>query len=226
VPYYVCAADAAGNRIVGAEEQLLIGPADVEYPTDPAGTIVDTPDGNVVKQQPSQDPRKRAWVWHGLPRYITRFDRFVARLEGLVSRTRREQGLSPYIYLKEDATNVFRRWEYQSGAVTSVGATTLTDNTKNWVPNRYANATVEISSGLGAGQRRTVVSNTATQLVLSAPWTVNPSAAHYTLLASITDWLRVRVLEVSKRVAPRGGVSYDQVRLMFVLADPSANDLG
>lgn len=225
--FWICAADANGNRIVGAEEQLFPGPGELEYPTDPAGVVLDTPDGNVVKQQPSKDPRKRAWVWPLIPMYVPRFRRLVPKLEGLVSTTRRAQGLSPYVYIRDQATNSFRKWEFVEGSVTTAGANTLSDSTKNWTVDRYIDASLEIVSGSGAGQRRTVVGNTANTLTLDADWTATPTAgATYRLQGSVSDWVRVRVLEVSKRPGGRAGLSYAPVRMVFVVAEDSWNDLG
>lgn len=225
--FWVCSADASGNRLVGTEERLDPGPAAVEYPTDPAGTVAETPDGNVVVQQPSSDPRRRRWIWNTLPAYQNRYLRFINRLETLRSRTRREQGLSPYVYLREDATDGLRLWEFQSGFIGSASSNTIGDSAKNWVPDRYVNATVELLSGAGQGQRRSVITNTATTLTVSPAWDTLPSAgASYRLQASIADWLKCRVIEVSKRPAAKGGVQYEQVNLVFVIQDARWNDLG
>lgn len=225
--FWICAADANGNRIVGAEEQLSPGPAEVEYPTDPAGVLVETGDGKVVKQQPMHDARRRVWLWHHLPNYLPRYPRLIARLEGLVSRTRVQQGLSPYVYVKEDATYGLRVWDYQSGAASSATANTLTDSTKNWTPNRYTNGAVEIKSGTGAGQRRAVIGNTATQLTLDSNWTTTPdTTSQYVMQATVTDWVRVRVLEVSKRPSGKSGMTWDPVRVAFVVDDSNWNDQG
>lgn len=56
----------------------------------------------------------------------------------------------------------------------SGAATTLTDVSRAWVVNQWANTLVKIISGTGAGQYRIVVSNTATILTVNAAWTVNP----------------------------------------------------
>jgi RHS repeat-associated protein len=65
---------------------------------------------------------------------------------------------------------------------TSTGAnttTTLNDGHQAWTVNQWAGLEVKITSGPGAGQVATIVSNTATQLVLSptTPWTTVPTAA-------------------------------------------------
>jgi RHS repeat-associated protein len=64
-----------------------------------------------------------------------------------------------------------------TGTSTDVNtSTTLNDTTQQWMPNQWKGRDVLILSGTGAGQRRTVASNTATQLTLSTPWAVTPDA--------------------------------------------------
>jgi hypothetical protein len=66
------------------------------------------------------------------------------------------------------------------GQATAGGAATLTDAVANWAVNQFANSTpnpteVLITKGTGAGQTRTITSNT--QNVLTVPaWTTQPDA--------------------------------------------------
>ena len=66
---------------------------------------------------------------------------------------------------------------FSSGAVTSATANTLTASTKNYGTDQWANQMVRIVSGPGAGQTRTISSNTATQLTVSANWTTQPTSS-------------------------------------------------
>src|SRR5262249_38487192 len=52
----------------------------------------------------------------------------------------------------------------------------LNDTTKNWAVNQWQGRLVRITDGTGRGQARTVASNTATRLTLSAgeTWTTVP----------------------------------------------------
>lgn len=62
---------------------------------------------------------------------------------------------------------------------TSTGSnttTTLNCTGKAWATNAFTNAQVRITAGTGAGQIRTVASNTATALTVSAAWTTTPDA--------------------------------------------------
>lgn len=63
---------------------------------------------------------------------------------------------------------------FATGAATAGGASTLTNSAKAWAVNQWANFQVKIISGTGAGQIRTIASNTATVLTVSTPWTTQP----------------------------------------------------
>lgn len=65
------------------------------------------------------------------------------------------------------------------GTVTAAGATTLTDSTKAWVTNQWIGYQVYIKTGTGMGSSGIVVSNTATQLTIAAPWAVNPVSTDF-----------------------------------------------
>jgi hypothetical protein len=130
------------------------------------------------------------------------------------------------VYLKEDLTDEFRLWHFDSGTASSVAAGTLTDSGKTWTTNALANSVVEIVSGTGAGQRRTVTSNTGTVLSVSPDWTTQPSSAVYNVQWGESTWVRCRVLSVAKKPVSRAGVSFDMVRMEFVVDDPAWNFLG
>jgi hypothetical protein len=70
-----------------------------------------------------------------------------------------------------------------SGIATAGGASTLTDGSKSWVTDIWANGTIYIISGAGAGQERTVSSNTATVITVSSAWTVQPNTTSFYRLA-------------------------------------------
>jgi hypothetical protein len=66
-----------------------------------------------------------------------------------------------------------------TGTASAIANTTLTDASKTWTVNAFAGMKVYISSGAaGAGQSRTIISNTATTLTISTGvtnWSPNPS---------------------------------------------------
>jgi hypothetical protein len=69
--------------------------------------------------------------------------------------------------------------EYKShatGTATAGGASTLTNSAKTWATNQWTNYQIRIVSGTGAGQIRTIASNTGTVITTSAAWTTQPDA--------------------------------------------------
>ena len=66
--------------------------------------------------------------------------------------------------------------QFATGTATGGGANTITNSAKAWTTNQWTNSQVRIVSGTGAGQIRTVSSNTGTTLTVSANWTTNPDA--------------------------------------------------
>jgi len=73
-----------------------------------------------------------------------------------------------------DATSRFMIIGFDAGTATAGASTTLTDSTKAWATNRWANYAVRILSGTGAGQVRAIASNTATTLTVIGAWATNP----------------------------------------------------
>jgi hypothetical protein len=65
---------------------------------------------------------------------------------------------------------------FATGTATAGGASTLTNSAKTWTTNQWANSQVRIVSGTGAGQIRTIASNTGTALTTSVAWTTAPDA--------------------------------------------------
>lgn len=66
--------------------------------------------------------------------------------------------------------------EFATGTATAGALTTLTNSAKSWGTNMWANYQIRIKSGTGAGQIRTIASNTGTVITVSAAWAVNPDA--------------------------------------------------
>ena len=65
---------------------------------------------------------------------------------------------------------------FATGTATAGGASTLTNSSKAWATNQWTNYQIRISGGTGAGQIRTVASNTGTVITVSAAWTTQPDA--------------------------------------------------
>ena len=78
---------------------------------------------------------------------------------------------------------------FATGTATAGAATTLTNSAKTWTVNQWTNSQVRIVSGTGAGQIRTIASNTATVLTVSAAWTTNPDATSVYSIEGNDDFL-------------------------------------
>jgi len=66
--------------------------------------------------------------------------------------------------------------QYATGTATAGAATTLTNGAKTWTVNGWTNYQIRITAGTGIGQIRTIASNTATVITVSAAWTTTPDA--------------------------------------------------
>jgi len=80
-------------------------------------------------------------------------------------------GAVPYAYAANPTL-----WNTGTGVATGAQtSTTLQDTSKTWTVNQWVGATVLLTSGTGATQTRTVISNTATALTVAA-WVTTPVA--------------------------------------------------
>ena len=216
--FWVRTADANGVRVVGSEVLLQPGPTGIDYQMEPAGTLVETADGNVIHQQPTKDNRRRQWVWNGYPATQEGYVRIWPLLESLRSRFRKEMGLSPYVYLKEDVRGLFQRRIQTTDSGSGSGFSFTTTN--SYTTNQLKGGHIVIS-----GQARGILSNTATTLSIGDAWN---GAVSGSCVISYWEasWFRVRVLEVSRR--PFGGrrLAYEESRIVFTVRDPQWNALG
>jgi hypothetical protein len=67
--------------------------------------------------------------------------------------------------------------------------TTLNDTAKAWQVNAWTNYQIRITAGTGAGQYRTVASNTANAITVSAAWTVTPDATSQYAIEGNDDFM-------------------------------------
>jgi len=63
---------------------------------------------------------------------------------------------------------------FVTGTATFGGASTLTNAAKSWLVNQWSNQQVRITGGTGAGQTRTISSNTSDTLTVSSAWSEQP----------------------------------------------------
>jgi hypothetical protein len=78
---------------------------------------------------------------------------------------------------------------FATGTATAGGANTITNSAKAWATNQWANSQVRITAGTGAGQIRTVASNTGTVITTSAGWATNPDATSQYSIEGNDDFL-------------------------------------
>lgn len=78
---------------------------------------------------------------------------------------------------------------FATGTATAGAASTLTNAAKTWATNQWANYQIRITGGTGAGQIRTIASNTGTVITTSAAWTVNPDATSTYEITGNDDFL-------------------------------------
>jgi hypothetical protein len=77
---------------------------------------------------------------------------------------------------------------FATGTATSATGTTLVNSAKTWTTNQWSNYQVRIVSGTGAGQFRSITSNTATTLTVPT-WTITPDATSIYNIEGNDDFL-------------------------------------
>jgi hypothetical protein len=73
-----------------------------------------------------------------------------------------------------DSTSRYLIEGLDAGTATGGTSSTIVDSVKSWSTDRWKNMSIYITSGTGAGQSRSVVSNTGTTLTISPAWNTNP----------------------------------------------------
>jgi len=63
---------------------------------------------------------------------------------------------------------------FATGTATGGTANTISNSGKAWATNQWANSQIRLTGGTGAGQIRTISSNTGTAITVSANWTTTP----------------------------------------------------
>lgn len=220
--FWIAVDNGSGARVSASDTMLSPAPVDVNYPGEPAGTRIDTADGRLIVQQPAADARVREWIWKGYPADFAPYLALWNNLERLRSSLRKDAGASPYIWVKDNITGqLYYHDLYPSGVlISSSDATHLSIATTPWSASAYIGYTVEVLTGTGAGQLRTVTANTNQQLTVTPAWTVQPGAGLFTVRGRAQEWFRARVVGAVRKVRDGGGaVRFDETRFQFVIED-------
>jgi hypothetical protein len=78
---------------------------------------------------------------------------------------------------------------FASGTATSATTNTLVNLSKSWTTNQWSNYQVLITGGTGAGQVRSISSNTSTTLTTTSGWTITPDATSTYEIQSNDDYI-------------------------------------
>lgn len=78
---------------------------------------------------------------------------------------------------------------FATGTATGGTSTTVVNSAKTWTTNQWANSQVRIVSGTGAGQIRSIASNTGTTLTVSSAFATTPDATSVYAIEGNDDFL-------------------------------------
>jgi len=95
-----------------------------------------------------------------------------------------DTGLAPETILPPDPqfdhVNLYWRWELvPESAAAAYSPTTIGNPILNLQANKYAGSIARITRGTGAGQERTIASNTTSTFTLAAAWSIEPDATSF-----------------------------------------------
>ena len=109
-----------------------------------------------------------------------------------------------------------------SGTATAGTVSTLTDGGKAWTVDQWVGCAVRITSGMGAGQTREIVSNTPTVLTVTPNWTTAPNATSvYEILEQGFNQVAALV-DTSTYLLPREGTIKTGREAAFVWCSSNA----
>lgn len=216
--FYVANADATGAIITASQLLLNPGPSFLDYPEGALGTRVET-EGTVIFQQPTLDNRVRSWIWQGYPANQVGFQNVWPQLEALRSATRVAMGFSPYTFLMETTSNLFRQLTITTGSGSGSGFT-FTVSGGGLTVNQFAGGFITC-----VGQTRSITTNDATTIHVPFAWNGSISGT-FTVQYPTYNFYRVRVLDVSRRLDDKASVTrYSDARISFVVDDPASSSL-
>lgn len=222
--YWVCYSDETGARITGTEVQLDPAPAGLELPEDALGQVQETSDGNAITQTPTKDPRQRTWVWKNFPDWHISYKRLWPLLLSLHSKTRFQAGLSPYVYLLDNASGKSEKRQHLTVAVSSATSNTVT--AASTLPNdTLEGGLVIVKSGPGKGLQGYITGRSGDTLTVSPAWATQPTNGSTIVVVYTTPaWFRARVTHVDRKVADDRATMYERTKIVWVPDDLGWND--
>ena len=110
---------------------------------------------------------------------------------------------------------------YDYGTATAADSTSITDTSKNFPVNKYSSFfTIEVTGGTGKGQKRRIISNTATQIVVDSPWGVQPdTTSTYSIkgsgfvIGTCASATSTTLVDSTKTTLPVNGFNNFQIRI-------------
>jgi len=119
-----------------------------------------------------------AFIWTGTGK---------AQLASITSNTATVLTFSNTLGTALDSTSRYNIMGYDAGTLTSTSGRIVTDTTKTWEVNRWANYAIRIIAGTGDGQMRQIQSNGSDSLVLYDNWNIQPDNTSIYAIQSWTD---------------------------------------
>jgi hypothetical protein len=121
-----------------------------------------------------------------------------------------------------DHANFYWRLELQPAEPVDIySATTIGNSTLNMLSSEYNGATARITKGTGAGQERTVATNSATTVTITSKWSVEPDATSFFLIAD-SSWQ----FGASSNASPVSFAAMGTSDLVFTLTTPTSAQAG
>jgi hypothetical protein len=86
-----------------------------------------------------------------------------------------------------DSTSRYNILGYDAGTLTSATGRILSDTSKTWEVNRWANYAIRIIAGTGDGQMRQIMSNGTDSIITYDPWNIQPDNTSIYAIQSYTN---------------------------------------
>jgi len=119
-----------------------------------------------------------AFIWTGTGR---------AQLASIANNTGTVLTFSNTLGTALNSTSRYNIVGYDAGTLTSSSGRIVTDTSKNWEVNRWANYAVRIIAGTGDGQMRQIMSNGLDSLVVYDSWNVQPDSTSIYVIQAWTE---------------------------------------